>query len=107
LKAERKGLETIRTLRSLVDTFHSRTPYGALIELARLCREREQRGFEVRRWEKRSEQIKTRLKEIEEAEKWLHEVAADDEFRLGGPAEGEKKTAVNVHAGLRETVLKY
>jgi hypothetical protein len=101
----RKGLETIRTLRSLLDRFHSRTPYGALIELARLSRERERLDHEVRRWKERSTQIKTRLGEIEEAEKWLREIATEDELHLV-VMEPEKKP-LGVRVVPRETVLKY
>jgi len=77
-------LDTIKTLRSLVDTFHSRTAYGALIELARLSRERERLSYEEKRWEKRSEQIKAGLEEIRQAERWLNVVVARERARLGG-----------------------
>jgi predicted nuclease with TOPRIM domain len=105
VQALRKGLETIKTLRSLLDKYHSRTSYGALIELARLSREREQLCYEVRLHEKRSEQINTRLREIEEAEKWLHEVATDNEMQFAG-IKAEKKP-LDVRRDLEGTVMKY
>lgn len=102
MKALRKGLEAITTLRGLVDRFHTRTPYGALIELARLSRERERLGHEIRRWEKRSEQIRARLEEIKEAEKWLYEIAAANK----DTTESEEDR-IHLREGLRGTVLRY
>ncbi len=105
LKASRKGLETVRTLRGLLDRFHTKTPYGALIELARLNREKEQLRHEIQRWEKRSEQIKTRLGEIEEAEKRLREFAAHDDLHL--PWLEAQGKPLPLRASSRVTVLKY
>ena len=112
MKALRKGLEAITTLRGLVDRFHTRTPHGALIELARLKQERARLREELRRWERRIEQIKGRLEEIVEIEQWLYKVAEDAQESPGsapiesGPADGKKKP-LDVPAGLREMVLRY
>ncbi len=105
MKPIRKGLESIRTLRGLVDKFHTRTPQGALIELARLKQERERLSDEMIRWEGRIEQIKARLEEIGEMEQWLYKVAGNAQ-ESPGTAEGEKKP-LDVPAGLREIVLRY
>jgi len=112
LKALRKGLEAITTLRGLVDRFHTRTPHGALIELARLKQERARLQEELRRWARRIEQIKGRLEEIGEIEPWLYKLAGNAQESPGpapiesGQAEGEKKP-LDVPAGLREVVLRY
>jgi site-specific recombinase XerC len=59
----------------------------------------------VRRYEKRREQINIRLKEIEEAEKWLHKAATVDEMHLAG-IDAPKKP-LDVPRDLQRTVLKY
>ena len=105
MKALRKGLEAITTLRSLVDRFHTRTPHGALIELARLKQERARLQEELRRWERRIEQIKGRLEEIGETEPWLYKLAGDAQ-ESPGSADAKKKP-LDVPAGLREMVLRY
>lgn len=42
------------------------------MELARLSQERKRLSEEMAHWERRTQQIKRRLAEIAEADKWLH-----------------------------------
>jgi len=68
----RTGLGNIRTMRSRMDRSKIKTPQGALMEMGRLSQERKRLGEEMAHWERRTQQIKRRLAEIAEADKWLH-----------------------------------
>lgn len=81
------------------------TPHAALSKLAQLKQEKERLSDEMRRWERRIEQIKARLEEVGEMEKMLYKVAGDGESPVGG-IKGEKERP-DVTAGLREMVLRY
>lgn len=112
MKALRKGVEAIRTMGSLLAGSTPWTPHRALSKLAQLKQEKERLSDEMRRCERRIEQIKARLEETGEIERWLYKVAGEAQESPGptpiesGQAEGKKKP-LDVPAGLREVVLKY
>lgn len=112
MKALRKGVEAIRTMGSLLAGSTPWTPHRALSKLAQLKQEKERLSDEMRRCERRIEQIKARLEEIGKMEQWLYKVAGDAQESPGtapiqsGRAQGEKKP-LDVPARLREMVMKY
>lgn len=105
MKALRKGVEAIRTMGSLLAGSTPWTPHRALSKLAQLKQEKERLSDEMRRCKRRIEQIKARLEETGEMEKWLYKFAGDGESPVGG-IKGEKEPP-DITAGLRETVLRY
>jgi hypothetical protein len=103
MKAVRKGLDNIRTMRSMVNNSMPMTSRGALMERARLGRERERLCGEMERLERRMGVIKNRLGEIEKIERWLERfVEATQSPKGNGSAENTKGKR-----GAREIILKY
>jgi hypothetical protein len=88
------------------------TPHAALSKLAQLKQEKERLSDEMRRCERRIEQIEARLEETGEMEQWLYKMAGDAQESPGtapiesGQADGKKKPP-DVPAGLREMLLRY
>ena len=81
MKAVRKGLENIRTLRSMVNNSMPMTSRGALMERARLNQEEERLWNEMDRLRRRMGVIKNRLEEIEKIEAWLERLALNVTLR--------------------------
>lgn len=106
MKAERKGLENIRTLRSMVNNSMPMSSRGALMERARLNQERERLGNELDRLKKRMGVITNRLEEIGQLERWLERFA---EARQSPPAaKGNGSTeSTKGKRDSKEMVLKY
>lgn len=102
MKAERRGLENIRTMRSMVNNSMPMTSRGALMERARLDRERERLCGEMERLERRMGVIKNRLGEIEKIERWLEHFAGP-----GVEGNGSAENVKGRRSASREMVLKY
>jgi len=58
-------------MRSHAERLRGCTPQGALVAMAGLAQERQRIQVELARWKKRSAQIRTRLQEIRERERYL------------------------------------
>lgn len=106
MKAERKGLENIRTLRSMVNNSMPMTSRGALMERARLNQERERLGNEMDRLKRRTGVITNRLEEIGQLERWLERFA---EARQSPPAAKDNGSTENTKGkhNSKEMILKY
>ena len=110
MKAARKGLENIRTMRSGVGSSLPMTSRGALMERARLDRERERLCGEMERLERRMGVIKNRLGEIEKIERGLEHFAGDARSSPGSKSNGSVenvKGAPSHKLASREMILKY
>jgi len=107
MKAERRGLENIRTLRSMVNNSMPMTSRGALMERARLDRERERLCGEMERMERRMGVIKNRLGEIEKIERWLEHFVEAHQSSPGGKGNGSDENVKGQRSASREMVLKY
>jgi hypothetical protein len=106
MKAVRKGLENIHTMRSMVNRSMPTTSGGALMERARLDRERERLRNETDRLERRLAVIRNRLSEIGKLEQWLErfvETAQSPPWNKGDGSTGNSKGK----RGSREMILKY
>ena len=110
MKAARKGLENIRTMRSGVSSSLPMTSHGALMERARLNRERERLCDEMERLERRMVVIRNRLGEIGKSERWLERFAeaprSSPVSKGNGSAENVKGASARKPAS-REMILKY
>ncbi len=106
MKAVRKGLENIRTLRSMVNNSMPMSSRGALMERARLNQERERLWNELDRLKRRMGVIGNRLEEIEQLEQWLERFA---EARQSPPATKGNGSGEDTKGkrGSREMILKY
>ncbi len=71
MKEFRKGLENIHTMRSMVNRSMPMNSHEALMERARLDREKERLCNEKERLERRMGVIQNRLGEIGKFEQWL------------------------------------
>ena len=107
MKAERRGLENIRTMRSMVNNSMPMTSRGALMERARLDRERERLCGEMERLERRMGVIKNRLGEIEKIERWLEHFAGASQSLPGVKGNGPVENVKGQRSASREMVLKY
>ncbi len=58
-------------MRSLAERLRGCTPQGALVAMAGLAQERQRIQVELARWKKRSAQMRARLQEIRERERYL------------------------------------
>ena len=67
----KQSLKDIRTIRSHTERLRGWTPQGALVAMAGLAQERQRVQVELARWKKRSEQMRARLREIRERERYL------------------------------------
>lgn len=106
MKAVRKGLDNIHTMRSMVNRSMPMTSRGALMERARLNQERERLCDEMDRLQKRMGVIKNRLGEIEKFERWLDRFAEAHQSSPGGKANGSTESTKGKR-GSREMILKY
>jgi hypothetical protein len=73
--SNRRGIGSIRTMRSLVDARKTRTPATALLELSSLAYEKELLQRELERRQRRHEEITSRLAEIADKEQQLRAIA--------------------------------
>jgi hypothetical protein len=103
MKAVRKGLDNIRTMRSGANSSLPLTAHGAIMEHGRLWRERERLCSEKDRLERRIAVINNRLGEIEKVERSLEHVVEVRDRLPAGQAGGLRKGK----GGAREMVLKY
>lgn len=106
MKAVRKGLENIRTLRSMVNNSMPMTSRGALMERARLNQERERLWSEMDRLQRRMGVIKNRLEEIEKIEAWLERLTEAHQLSLRSKDNGSTESAKGKRSG-KEMILKY
>ncbi len=106
MKAERRGLENIRTLRSMVNNSMPMTSRGALMERARLDRERERLCGEMERMERRMGVIKNRLGEIEKIERWLERFAEAHPSSSSSKDNGSTESTRGKRSN-KEMILKY
>ena len=107
MKAERRGLENIRTMRSMVNNSMPMTSRGALMERARLDRERERLCGEMDRLQRRMGVIKNRLGEMEKIEAWLEHFAGTPQSSPGVEGNGSAENVKGRRTASREMVLKY
>lgn len=106
MKALRKGLENIRTMRSMLNRSMPTTSGGALMERARLDRERERLRNEMDRLERRQAVIRNRLSEIGKLEQWLERFVEAPQLSRGGKGNNSAANTKGKSSG-REMVLKY
>jgi len=106
MSPNRKGMETLRSLRGKVNRFRAKTPQGALIDLARLAQEKARLCEEMKRWEKRINRIQSRLEEIDKMKKWLYQFVDDNQAPSGTPLQG-KKSSLPVPPGFHEMNIRY
>lgn len=106
MKELRKGLENIRTLRSMVNNSMPRTTRGALMERAQLNQERERLWNEMDRLKRRMGVITNRLEEIGQLERWLERFVEARQSSLGGKGNGSTESTKGKRAS-REMILKY
>lgn len=107
MKAERRGLENIRTMRSMVNNSMPMTSRGALMERARLDRERERLCNELDRLDRRRGVIKNRLAEIEKIERWLEHFAEAHQSSSRSKDNGSAENVKGRRSTSREMILKY
>lgn len=69
---DRRGVQQIRTLAGLVDGRRARTSAGALLELSMLELEKTRLTQEIQRADRRSDEIRRRLAEIDAKQHRLH-----------------------------------
>lgn len=106
MKAERRGLENIRTMRSMVNNSMPMTSRGALMERARLDRERERLWNEMDRLKRRMGVITNRIEEIGQLERWLEHFAGASQSLPGVKGNGPVENTKGKSSG-REMILKY
>ena len=106
MKAARKGLENIRTMRSGVGSSLPMTSHGALMERARMNRERERLCDEMERLERRISVIRNRLGEIEKFERWLERFAEAHQSSPDRKGDGSAENREGKRSR-REMILKY
>lgn len=106
MKAARKGLENIRTMRSGVGSSLPMTSHGALMERARMNRERERLCDEMERLERRISVIRNRLGEIGKFERWLERFAEAHQSSPGHKGDGWAENREGKRSR-REMILKY
>jgi len=105
MSPNRKGMETLRSLRGKVNRFRAKTPQGALIDLARLAQEGVRLCEEMKRWQKRISQIEFRLEEIEKMKKWLYQFV--DSPEVPSASSQDKKSSPQVPPGFHEMKIRY
>ncbi len=66
-----RGVRHLKTLTGLVDRRHARTSSGALLELSMLATEKRRLKNEMQRAERRNDEIRSRLGEIDTKEQRL------------------------------------
>ena len=106
MKAARKGLENIRTMRSGVGSSLPMTSHGALMERARMNRERERLCDEMERLERRMAVIRNRLGEIGKFERWLERFAEAHQSLPDRKGDGSAENREGKRSR-REMILKY
>ena len=106
MKAARKGLENIRTMRSGVGSSLPMTSHGTLMERARMNRERERLCDEMERLERRMAVIRNRLGEIEKFERWLERFAEAHQSSPDRKGDGSAENREGKRSR-REMILKY
>jgi len=106
MKAVRKGLDNIHTMRSMVNRSMPMTSRGALMERARLNQERERLCDEMERLERRIRVIKNRLGEIARFERWLESFAEAFQSSLGDRGNSLAEYTKGKPSD-REMILKY
>jgi hypothetical protein len=106
MKAVRKGLDNIRTMRSMVNNSMPMTSRGALMERARLNQERERLCNELDRLDRRRCVIKNRLEEVEKIERWLEHFVEAHQSSPGVEGNGSDENRKGKR-GAREMILKY
>jgi len=106
MSSNRKGMETLRSLRGQVNRFRAKTGHGALIELAQLAQEKARLCEEMKRWEKKIKQIQSRLEEIDKMKKWLYGFVDGSGLPSGTPSQG-KKSLQSVPPGSEEMNIRY
>jgi hypothetical protein len=105
MKVVRKGLENIRTLKSMANNSMPMTSRGALMERARLTQERERLWDEMDRLNRRIGVVTNRLAEIGQLERSLERFAeARQSSAVSKGSAGDKTKAKR---GNREMILKY
>ncbi|OGQ61408.1 MAG: hypothetical protein A2W73_08345 [Deltaproteobacteria bacterium RIFCSPLOWO2_12_55_13] len=106
MKAVRKGLENIRTLRSMVNNSMPMTSRGALMERARLNQEEERLWNELDRLRRRMGVIKNRLEEIEKIEAWLERFVEAHQSSSRSKDNGSTESTRGKRSN-KEMILKY
>ena len=71
MRANIRGLESIRKMRDCIDMHKVKTPAGALQELTKLAHEKERLKKEKGVAERNLERINSRLEEIAKMERWV------------------------------------
>jgi hypothetical protein len=104
--SSRKGMEDLRSLRGQVNRFRAKTCHGALIELAQLAQEKLRLREEIKRWERRTKQIQSRLEEIGKMEKWLYQFV-DGSQAASANQRQVKKSSSPLPPGVREMNIQY
>lgn len=106
MKPARKGLENIRTLRAMANRSMPISRGGALMERARLNREKERFCDEMEKLKRRMVVIVNRLGEIEQLERWLERF---NEAPKSSPQHKGDGSAENREGkrSRREMILKY
>ena len=106
MKEFRKGLENIHTMRSMVNRSMPMNSHEALMERARLDREKERLCNEKERLERRIGVIQNRLGEIGKFEEWLalSVPARQSSFRSKDDGSAENRKGKRSSRGM---ILKY
>jgi hypothetical protein len=86
---EIRGVNSIKTMGSLLDNRRARTPSGALLEMSTMSNEKTLLHRELARWKRRHLQIQKRLAEIAAKERRLLTVVQGGEMALGVVVTGE------------------
>jgi hypothetical protein len=98
-------MKDLRSVRGQVNRLRAKTPQGALIELAQLAQERVRLCEEMKRWEKRTTQIQSRLEEIDKMKKWLYHFVDGPE--VPSASSQGKKPSPQVPPGFQEMKIRY
>lgn len=106
MKAVRKGLENIRTLRSMINKSMPMTSREAFMERARLNQERERLCDELDRLKRRTVVIGNRLEEIEQLERWLERFVEAHQSSPSHKGNGSTENTKRKHSR-REMILRY
>lgn len=82
MPAIKHSLKDIKTMGSHINRLRARTPQGALVEMAALANERQRIEVELARSKKRAVEMRARLREIRERERFLSQFTRSGAARL-------------------------
>ncbi len=108
---EKRGVQHLKTLAGIVDGRRNRTTAGALLELSMLAMEKQRLDQEVKRTERRNQEIGQRLTEIARKGERLQRFVARHPESSTLLQDGPAATPLPVHAApngsIRRRVLSY